>query len=321
MALREELTAVLDGIGPAHSEEYKGHPLAARIRKAWRDSVAGVVDDPSYLVKGSAGQDKWAETVWLAIFDRLVTETAQRGFYVVFLVSRDGGVAYLSLNQGTSEVHAAAGRDYLDVLKRTANRDVGLLASEDLSGLFTGPIALSAKGTYTRGYEAGNIVSVEYRAGALPTEDVLADDLLRLLILYRSLVEGRDQLEIEDEDTGGHKPPKPGLEARRYSWHRRAEGRNGSLAHDAKRIHGTTCQVEACRKDLSAIYGQMANGYIEAHHLTPFAQLDERPTALDPEHDFAVVCPDCHRMIHRRTAEPYTLGEVSAAIEQIAASF
>jgi 5-methylcytosine-specific restriction protein A len=79
-------------------------------------------------------------------------------------------------------------------------------------------------------------------------------------------------------------------------------------------MHGTRCQVRACGKELGTVFGELGNGYIEAHHLTPFAALEGRPTALNPETDFAVVCPDCHRMLHSRS-EPYSLNEVSNAIE------
>jgi 5-methylcytosine-specific restriction enzyme A len=187
-----------------------------------------------------------------------------------------------------------------------------LLTQEDTTGLVSGPIDLGGTGTLSRGYEAGNILGIEYRPGTLPDEEILANDLIRLLLLYRSLIEGRDQVEADDAEDPLDGRPNSGQEGRRrYSWHRRAE-RSRWLAQEAKRIHGSTWQVEACRKDLTTVYGEVAEGYIEAHHLTPFAQLAGRPTALEPKHDFAVVCPDCHRIVHRRRSEPYSLAEVSA---------
>jgi 5-methylcytosine-specific restriction protein A len=50
-------------------------------------------------------------------------------------------------------------------------------------------------------------------------------------------------------------------------------------------------------------HGTLGAGYIEAHHLTPLADLQGRPTELDPRHDFAVVCASCHRMI-RKAEDP-----------------
>ena len=167
--------------------------------------------------------------------------------------------------------------------------------------------------TLTRGYEAGNILALEYRRGEVPAEEDVETDLTRFLVLYQALIEARDQVQADGgdaEDPSG--VPRRGIEAKRYRWHRRAE-RSPSLAREAKRLHGMRCQVQACGKLLGDRYGEAGEGYIEAHHLTPFAVLDGRPTELDPTTDFAVVCPDCHRMIHRRK-EPYTLDEVSAMI-------
>lgn len=93
-------------------------------------------------------------------------------------------------------------------------------------------------------------------------------------------------------------------------WHLRAE-RNPKLALEAKRVQGSTCAVRAF--NFAHRYGELGYGYIEAHHLTPFADLEGRPAALDPRHDFAMVCANCHRMIHRRRP-PYTLDEIRAVL-------
>lgn len=315
MAIREELDAVMTGVASARSEPLKDHPFAHRIAHDWPAPVAAFVDDSSYKVEGSPGKGVWADAVWLAVFDRMITETAQRGFYVVYLVPADGSRAYLSLNQGTTEIHDRVGPRYREVLKQTASRDVGLLEREDTEGLIVGPIDLDGTTMLSRGYESGNILATEYALGTLPSEDELENDLTRLLLLYQSLIEARDQVEADETETDDpNQPPRRGLEAKRYRWHWRAE-RTRSLAKAAKRIHGTKCQVEACGKELAEIYGDIAGDYIEAHHLTLFAGLDGRPTELDPETDFAVVCPDCHRMLHRRRNEPYSLAELSAMID------
>ncbi len=38
---------------------------------------------------------------------------------------------------------------------------------------------------------------------------------------------------------------------------------------------------------------------IEAHHLKPIAKLAGKVVELDAKNDFAVLCANCHRMIHR----------------------
>jgi 5-methylcytosine-specific restriction protein A len=132
--------------------------------------------------------------------------------------------------------------------------------------------------------------------------------------LYRRLVEANDHLAdadtpVEDAEHEAEEPG-PGIEARRLRWHLRAE-RNPKLVADAKRVHGATCAV--CGFNYGEHYGELGEGYIEAHHLTPVSELDGRPSQLDPRHDFAVLCASCHRVVHRRRP-PYSLEEVKAAL-------
>ena len=44
--------------------------------------------------------------------------------------------------------------------------------------------------------------------------------------------------------------------------------------------------------------------------MTPLADLpDDRPVELDPQHDFAVLCANCHRIMHRKEG-PKTVAEL-----------
>jgi hypothetical protein len=87
----------------------------------------------------------------VAVFDRLVTETAQRGFYIVYLFRGDGSAVSLSLGQGTTEVLQLVGRsNYLDELKARAKSFASLLSGQDASGLDIGPIDLGGSGDLAR---------------------------------------------------------------------------------------------------------------------------------------------------------------------------
>ena len=54
---------------------------------------------------------------------------------------------------------------------------------------------------------------------------------------------------------------------------------------------------EVCNFDFVSIYGELGNGFCEVHHKNPLAKVDnETQTSLE---DLAIVCANCHRMIHR----------------------
>jgi hypothetical protein len=57
------------------------------------------------------------------------------------------------------------------------------------------------------------------------------------------------------------------------------------------------CEVPRCGFDFERVYGPTGKDYAQVHHRTPLAELDQpRPTTL---RDLAVVCANCHAMVHR----------------------
>ena len=63
------------------------------LRDLWLKTGAAVaweVGEQPFIVEGSVGKGNWAETPWIAIFDPLVRESAQQGYYVVYLFRPDG---------------------------------------------------------------------------------------------------------------------------------------------------------------------------------------------------------------------------------------
>ncbi len=293
----------------ASSQPLEAHPLAQFIRTEARDRVREGLPEhyQRLIVKGSPGQGNWANVPWVAVFDPSVTDSATRGYYVVYLFSADMRRVYLSLNQGTTAVHDEFGAEALDELTRRA----GLMrtrVSEHRGRFAHAAIDLASDAFLPRGYEAGHAFGVEYDLAVLPSEDELATDLTDIVHMYLLLRSRGGVLPLEEgeqEDTGEQRGTV--TERRRYRFHRSIE-RNRSASRRAKQVHGYICQ--GCGFDFEAVYGEVGREYIEAHHLTPLSELpDDQPVNLDPQRDFAVLCANCHRMVHRKNG-PRTIGEL-----------
>lgn len=54
----------------------------------------------------------------------------------------------------------------------------------------------------------------------------------------------------------------------------------------------------ACGFDFGKMYGELGEGYIEGHHIKPIAEMKPRGEATTVK-DIALVCSNCHRMLHR----------------------
>lgn len=85
----------------------------------------------------------------------------------------------------------------------------------------------------------------------------------------------------------------------RYRLHRSLE-RDQSIVKAAKRervkkVGELRCDV--CQFSFTERYGELGAGYIEAHHTVPVSSIrGKHKTRLS---DIALVCSNCHRMLHR----------------------
>jgi hypothetical protein len=107
----------------------------------------------------------------------------------------------------------------------------------------------------------------------------------------------RVRIEAEDEIEESRFPEGKAS----YRIHRRLE-RDTKIAKIVKnkRLRDTGDLIcDVCGFSFSRSYGDIGVGFIEAHHTIPVSQLKGRKKTRAEE--FALVCSNCHRMLHRTT--------------------
>ncbi len=62
--------------------------------------------------------------------------------------------------------------------------------------------------------------------------------------------------------------------------------------------HGGRLYCEICGFDFAEVYGDLGNGFIEAHHTKPVSEM--KPDEKTRVEDMLMLCSNCHSMIHRR---------------------
>ena len=87
--------------------------------------------------------------------------------------------------------------------------------------------------------------------------------------------------------------------------------RDRKLKAVALERYGASCVV--CNFNFGEFYGDLGEGFIELHHLKPIS-VGERSSSVE---DVAVVCPNCHRMLHRRGAQPISIQELKDIIASV----
>ena len=118
--LRESILRVLSEYSSAKRQSFNRHPLAGFLRHYFLNQISSLIPDKKrYLVMGSAGRGRWTDCPWVATLNTLVTESPQRGFYLVYLFREDMAGVYLSLNQGITDLRSAHGAAARDILVST----------------------------------------------------------------------------------------------------------------------------------------------------------------------------------------------------------
>jgi hypothetical protein len=195
------------------------------------------------------------------------------------------------------EAHFASARG-------TTWRELAKLRTDFQPTRFISKCLLRTLGRSTR---PENICSVFYQAGAVPAENILEADLRKLVELYQRLVDN----EVAFAEVPDLIVPPVVEDLTRYRWHRRLD-RDQHAVQEVKRVKGAVC--EACGFDFKHFYGEIGQGFIELHHLVPVSKLQGLEVSRDPIKDYAVLCSNCHSMIHRMP-ETHDLDRLRRVIE------
>ena len=249
-------------------------------------------------VKGSVGAGVWAAVPWLAFFDPLITETVTKGFYVVYLINPKTEEIFLSLNQGATAVYNEFGR--------ARGREVLARRDEDLANripsfasLFSrDPIDLGSDTDLPIGYMAGHAFGRSYHADTINVSQ-FDEDLANMLIAYEALIDagGLTPSDIMQEESGSTDIE----ETRKYTLSRRIE-RAPNVRRKVLERRGAVC--EGCSLDPKlhlSFEGPIRFAPLDVHHSKPIHQLAEGESRrYKIPDDFLVLCPTCHRMIHKQ---------------------
>jgi 5-methylcytosine-specific restriction protein A len=297
MSLNTALRILIEEYPKAMEQPFKDNEVAKFIRNDIPEYINEIIDsNDRFKVEGSPGKGNWAGVPWVAVLDRFITETVQDGYYAVYLVKEDFSGIYLSLNQGVTTVqkqYGSAAKEALEIRAKDYAARIGKIPERMSTGAID--LACTAKSKLGPLYEVGSVLSFYYSADNLPDDEELARNLESVLSLYYLLSIKEAQLytdnELEDDESG--------LEfenLKKIRIHKRIE-RNSKLSKKVKKLKGCTC--EACGFNFAEMYGEIGEGFIEAHHLKPLHTLTGEKIALDPVKDFSVLCSNCHKMIHR----------------------
>ena len=314
MKIREVFEKIAKEYPSAKKEELKGHPLAKFIRtqvpKSFNEDAGEILSKYKILVAKHAGN--WSRVAWIVVLDPRVSETATKGYYPVYSFFENGKKIMLSLGQGYRDIRAkykSEGNDILISRGIILKNKAGNFEKYGFRNVHGTKITVQKdkeREIWVKSCAFGKI----YDVNKLPPNNIFINDLKNMLHIYNNIIQngGTSEL-VENTDLEDLEIEKDlsGLEKKALKIHRKHEKfyikPDTKFIKKLKKKFNFTCQ--ACNLKFDKIYGKYNKNldYVEAHHIVPKSEILKKISLNQElgrdEKDFAILCANCHRMIHR----------------------
>jgi hypothetical protein len=191
MILRDYLLAI--------AEKYDRHAeMSSEAQRLLRDAPSELGDyvPAGVAIAGSGGVGTPTLTPWVRFYDPDESPTPAAGVYLYYLFDFDGSRLWLTLSQGitalSKQFGAAQARDRLRLAATAIREGLG----DRIDGVEP---TMNVEGGFRQaGYAAGTIAALWYPIQELPTDQMLAADLDRMLSLCDSAVAEKRRGLVED---------------------------------------------------------------------------------------------------------------------------
>ena len=266
-------------------------------------------------VKTVQGIGNMTAIAWISFLDKDVTTTTQKGYYPAYLFCEDSKQFELVLTQGTymlidQDVKKIKGEIINSILKTRALILRGKLTNNNnnyFDEKISKKLTFLKNDTDRRRWQLASAFGKIYHIDNLPSEEELIKDLKKMIELYKLAIQKGGTAQ-EGETYDEEYESFSGDEKVKLQKHKEDERKilqvNTKLINDLKENYKYTCQ--ACGLTLKDIYGDYfgeKKEFIEAHHIIPKSEtlknLKDNEKLKRTKEDFAILCANCHRIIHR----------------------
>lgn len=189
--IREFFIKIMDEYLSAKQERFAGHSLGSFVRHEVPNEIATqpFLKRGLYSVCGSVGQGNWASIPWIAIMNKTITESTQRGYYVVYLFSEDMKCVYLTFAQGVTETS----KEEMAIIKSEIRNNIKMgekFRKDD--EIFLG------NSTKAKQYVNSTAAYIRYDRENMPSEDVLISDLKNMIGYYEDYIKFKEDKSPDD---------------------------------------------------------------------------------------------------------------------------
>jgi len=171
------------------------NPFRELISTKIPDTITAVLNiQAPYKVVGSYGKGRWTKVPWISVFDTRITSSAQAGVYIVYLLNKDTKSLFLTFESAATEAMSPkldkdGKKQFVGIVGKISSQVTDRLDEkvkrirEGIRDAYFSTDKNIDSGS--DGYNAGAIYYKKYSLDEFPTEEVLIDDLKRMLDIYK----------------------------------------------------------------------------------------------------------------------------------------
>ncbi|PFM63676.1 restriction endonuclease [Bacillus cereus] len=184
--LREKFLTVMKEYLQARTERFAGHKMGSVVRHEMTTEITRLpfIDHNQYVVTGSVGQGNWAAVPWLAIMNKDITTSTQRGYYIVYLFSEDMERLYLTLAQGVTETTKEEMQKIKEEIREQIQMSQKVKKDDEIF------LGTSSK---AKGYANSTAAYIAYDVNKMPSEKELVADLEEMLHYYEGFIAYKEE--------------------------------------------------------------------------------------------------------------------------------
>jgi 5-methylcytosine-specific restriction protein A len=293
-----------------------GNILANYIRKNVPEIITGLFKEvlkDDMIVDASPGGGNWTHVPWIAILNKFICLksngriSAEIGYYPVYAFSKDEKFIMFSLGQGEKNVRDSYPENVDHILETRAiflNKKIPESRKKFTS---VSKIVLDKGNINAQRWVKSSAFGMIYKTNNLPTENELRDDFIEMINLYRKAIERGGVSEgLNTQNTLDQEQDSIGYEKkiiRHINLENQIIQTDPKFIKKLKKDKNYSCEACGFRYDKIYINYSEKKDYIEAHHIEPKFKVKSN-VDLDKKlqrsaDDFAMLCANCHRMIHR----------------------
>lgn len=191
--IRHCLLKIMTEYLSAKRETSGGHPLGQFVRNDVPKEFLKLpfIDGEKYIVSASVGMGNWAFVPWIAIMNKSVTATTQKGYYIVYLFSENMEMVYLTIGVGVTETP----KDEMAKI----NEEIRELVPASNKIKKDGNIELG-ESKKAKDYALSTAVYIPYTVDNMPEEEELAADLKEMIEIYENYISIKQRTEYEPSE-------------------------------------------------------------------------------------------------------------------------